>query len=85
VGPVGITDQGVHQLLAVGPITGRLARRSIVIVALQPRSQLGLERGRAGPSSPRIAPPSMVTVSWVVTASSKGAESSTRLTPTSPA
>jgi hypothetical protein len=31
-----------------------------------------------------MAPRSMVTVSWVVTASSKGAESSTRRTPTSP-
>jgi hypothetical protein len=35
-------------------------------------------------SSPRIAPRSNVTVSWVVTASSKGAESSTRRIPTSP-
>ena len=35
-------------------------------------------------NSPRIAPRSIVTVSWVVTASSKGAESSTRLIPTSP-
>src|SRR4249919_1097884 len=45
---------------------------------------LAASAGGQARSSPRIAPRSMVTVSWVVTASSKGAESSTRLTPTSP-
>ena len=88
VGPVGVADQRVHQLLPggpIGPVTGRLARRGVVVLALQPRSHLGLaSAGGQARSSPRIAPRSIVTVSWVVTASSNGAESSTRLTPTSP-
>jgi hypothetical protein len=60
VGPVGVADQRVHQRLpglAILPVTGRLARRSIVIVALQPRSYLRLERGRTSPQQPPDRPP----------------------------
>ena len=60
VGPVGVADQRVHQRLAggpIGPVTGRLARRGVVVLALQPRSHLGLERGRAGPQQPPDRPP----------------------------
>jgi hypothetical protein len=87
VGPVGVADQGVDQRLTggpVGPVTGRLARRPVVIIALEQVPDLASSSGGQARSSPRIAPLSIVTVSWVVTASSNGAESSTRRTPTSP-
>jgi hypothetical protein len=87
MGPVGVADQRIHQRLAslaILPVTGRLARRDIVLLTLQAHSHLGLELGWTGPQQPRIAPRSIVTASWVVTASSSGAESSTRRTPTSP-
>jgi hypothetical protein len=52
MGPIGIPDQGVHQRLPGGrvlPVAGRLARRGIVVLTLQPRSHLGLELRWAGP------------------------------------
>ena len=55
MGPVGIADQGVHQLLAgrpVGPVTSRLAGCAVVVVALQQRPDLGLQRRWAGPQQP---------------------------------
>ena len=55
VRPVGVADQRVHQRLpslAILPVTGRLARRSIVVLALQPRPHLRLERRWAGPQQP---------------------------------
>ena len=55
VGPVAVADQGVHQRLpslAVLPVTGRLARRGVVILTLQARSHLGLELGWTGPQQP---------------------------------
>jgi len=55
VGPVGVADQRVHQLLprlAVLPVTGRLARRGVVILALQARSHLRLQRRRTSPQQP---------------------------------
>ena len=60
MGPVGVTDQRVHQRLAggpVAPVAGRLARRGIVVLALQPRSHLRLELRRAGPHQPPDRPP----------------------------
>jgi hypothetical protein len=60
VGPVGVADQGVHQLLAggrIGPVTGRLPRCGVVVLTLQARSYLRLERGRAGPQQPPDRPP----------------------------
>jgi hypothetical protein len=88
VGPVGVANQRVHQRLPrdpIGPVAGRLAGRPVVVVAPQQTPDLGGQLGGQARSSPRIAPRSMVTVSWVVTASSKGGESSTRRTPTRPA
>jgi hypothetical protein len=60
MGPVGVADQRVHQLLprlAVLPVTGRLARRPVVILALQPHPHLGGQGWWQARSSPRIAPP----------------------------
>jgi hypothetical protein len=55
VRPVAVADQGVHQRLpslAVLPVTGRLARRSIVVLTLPARSHLGLELGWTGAQQP---------------------------------
>ena len=55
MGPVAVADQGVHQLLAastVGPVTSRLAGRSVVILALQQRADLRGQRRRAGAQQP---------------------------------
>jgi hypothetical protein len=55
VGPVGVADQRVHQHLAgstVGPVTGRLARRPVIVVSLQQPPDLGLQLRRAGPQQP---------------------------------
>ena len=44
VGPAGIPDQRVHQRLTgrpIGPVTGRLARRPVVVLALQQPPDLG--------------------------------------------
>src|SRR5215216_3022360 len=87
MGPIGIPDQSVHQRLPGGrvlPVAGRLARRGIVVLTLQPRSHLRLERGWAGPQQPTDRPAQHRDGVLGVTASSNGAESSTRLTPTSP-
>jgi hypothetical protein len=51
VRPVGVADQRVHQLLprlAVLPVTGRLARRAVVILTPQPRAHLRGQSGWAG-------------------------------------
>ena len=55
MGPVGIPDQRVDQRLAgrpIGPVTGRLAGRGIVVLALQLGPDLGRQRRRAGPPQP---------------------------------
>jgi hypothetical protein len=88
VGPGRHPDQGVHQLLAGGPVgtvASRLAGCSVVIVALPSARTLAANGGGQARSSPRMTPRSIVTVSWVVTASSSGAESSTRRTRPAPA
>jgi hypothetical protein len=60
MGSVGVTDQLIHQRLPgspVGPVTSRLARRGVVILTLQARSHLSLERGWTSPQqSPDRAP-----------------------------
>ena len=85
--PVAVADQRIHQLLAggpIGPVTSRLARRSVVILALEQAPDLGRQRRRAGPQQPPDRPPQHGHGVLGVTASSSGAESSTHLTPTSP-
>jgi hypothetical protein len=60
VGPVGVADQRIHQRLTggpVGPVTSRLARGGIAILALQARSHPGLELRWAGPQQPPDRPP----------------------------
>jgi hypothetical protein len=55
VGPVAVADQRVHQLLPRGPIlpvAGRLARRPVVVLALQQLPDLDLQRWRAGAQQP---------------------------------
>ena len=58
--PVAVADQRIHQLLAggpIGPVTSRLARRSVVILALEQAPDLGRQRRRAGPQQPPDRPP----------------------------
>jgi hypothetical protein len=60
VGPVGVADQRVHQRLPggpVGPVTSRLARRGIVVLALQQLADLRGQQWRAGAQQPPDATP----------------------------
>jgi len=85
--PVAIPEQRVHQLLAGGlivPVADRLAGLLVVVVTQQRRRHRRGDSTGSARSSPRIPPRTKVTVSQVATASNKGAESSTRRTPTSP-
>jgi hypothetical protein len=87
VGPVGVADQRVHQRLPggpVGPVTSWLAGCAVVVLALQQLADLRGQQWRAGAQQPPDGTPQHRDRVLGVTASSKGAESRTRLTPTSP-
>ena len=85
----GIMNQLVDQRLPGGfvvPVTGRFARRGVIVVAASASrtcSASGASVLASTINSLRIAARSWVTVSWVATASYTGVESSTRARPLS--